>query len=150
MRDKDAVNAAMLISEAAAYYKAMGKTLVDRMEELYKQFGWYKSGLAEFAFEGATGMAAMAGILADLREKPPTKLIGKKIVESTDYLNSEKTGLPSSNVLEYVLEDGSSIIVRPSGTEPKLKIYLSAKGASNKKSDQIIEKMKSEVGEWTK
>lgn len=148
VRDKDAVNAAMLICEAAAFYKSEGKTLIDRMEELYNQFGWYKSGLAEFAFEGASGMIAMNGILSELRQNPPQKVIGQKVVETTDYLETKKTGLPASNVLEYVLEDGSSIMVRPSGTEPKLKIYLSAKGQSNEESNALIEKMKSEVTEW--
>lgn len=150
VRDKDAINGAMLLCEAAAYYKAMGKTLIDRMEELYNKFGWYKSGLAEFAFEGASGMMAMAGILAGLRENPPREAIGQRIVKSTDYLEAKKTGLPASNVLEYVLADGSSIMVRPSGTEPKLKIYLSARGKSKDESEELIEKMKSEVKEWIK
>ncbi len=150
VRDKDAVNAAMLICEAAAYYKSMGKTLIDRMEELYNKFGWYKSGLAEFAFEGASGMMAMNGILSGLRENPPKSVIGQRVVEITDYINTIKTGLPASNVLEYVLADGSSIIVRPSGTEPKLKIYLSARGQNKEESQRLVEEMKSEVTTWIK
>lgn len=149
VRDKDAVNAAMLICEAAAYYKGQGKTLVDRIEELYNAHGWYKNELLDFAFEGASGMNKMAEIMSNLRKNPPKKIISLQITTHTDY-NDEKcqTNLPKSDVLEYILEDGSSIIVRPSGTEPKLKVYLSAKGTDKANSVEIINKLKDKVGEW--
>jgi phosphoglucomutase len=149
VRDKDAVNAAMLICEAAAYYKSQGKTLVDRIEELYNIYGWYKDELLDFAFEGAAGMDKMAEIMSKLRQNPPKEIIGLQITTHTDY-NDEKcqTNLPKSNVLEYILEDGSSVIIRPSGTEPKLKVYLSAKGIDKENSIEIIDKLKDKIGEW--
>lgn len=163
VRDKDAVNAAMLICQAAAYYKKHGKTLIDRMEELYDKYGRYINDLLEFGFEGASGMIRMQDIMAGLRKDPPEKIIGFRVVEYTDYAVGRRritgqacdmasgyrpTNLPQADVLEYVLEDGSSVIVRPSGTEPKLKIYLSAKGADLQNSKDIIAKLQREVKEW--
>ncbi|HML37389.1 MAG TPA: phospho-sugar mutase, partial [Bacillota bacterium] len=164
VRDKDAVDASMLICEMAAYYKKDGKTLVDRLNELYETYGYYKNDLLEFAFEGAAGMERMNGIMSVLRANHPERIIDRKVVEIADYqlsqrriLGSSKTcdlaagmkpiKLPKSDVLEYVLEDWSSITVRPSGTEPKLKIYLSAKGASREESEEIIGQMKAELKE---
>lgn len=162
VRDKDAVNASMLICEMTAYYKKAGKTLVDRLNELYEKYGYYKNDLKEFTFEGAAGMEKMNGIMSGLRADAPARIIDRKVVEIADYklsqrriLGGSKTCdlavgtrpilLPKSDVLEYVLEDGSSIIVRPSGTEPKLKIYLSAKGGSRQESVEIIEGLKAEL-----
>ncbi|GAB1475776.1 phospho-sugar mutase [Bacillota bacterium] len=163
VRDKDAVNAAMLICEAAAHYKKQGKTLIDRMGELYGKYGRYVNDLMEFGFEGSAGMDRMQDIMTGLRKDPPEMIIGLRVVENADYETGKRritgqacdmasgyrpTNLPPANVLEYVLEDGSSVIVRPSGTEPKLKIYLSAKGADLQSSKDIIEKMRREVKEW--
>lgn len=162
VRDKDAVNASMLICEMTAYYKKAGKTLVDRLNELYEKYGYYKNDLMEFAFEGEAGMEKMNTIMSSLRMAAPVHIIDRKVVEIADYhlsqrriLGGSKTcdlsvgmrpiNLPKSDVLEYVLEDGSSIIVRPSGTEPKLKIYLSAKGGSREESNEIIELLKGEL-----
>lgn len=152
VRDKDAVNACMLIAEMTAYYKHAGKTLVDILDDLYQKYGYYKNELIDFTFEGAAGMKMMSEILSDLRKEIPAEIIGRKVVEFADYqastrniISTAKDGevslitLPKSEVLEYVLEDGTSIIFRPSGTEPKLKIYLSAKGGSKKESEEIIE-----------
>lgn len=167
VRDKDAVNASMLICEMTAYYKKAGKTLVDRLNELYEKYGYYKNDLMEFAFEGAAGMEKMNGIMSGLRADHPSRLIDRKVVEISDYqlsqrriLGNSKTcdlavgtkpiRLPKSDVLEYVLEDGSSFVVRPSGTEPKLKIYLSAKGESLRESDVIIDRLKTELNEIIK
>lgn len=149
VRDKDAVNAAMLTCEMAAYFKTKGMTLADRLEELYDQYGYYKNDLMDFAFEGAAGMEKMASIMAGLRRNPPRKVIGKRVTGKTDYQHDE-TGLPKSNVLEYVLEDGSSFIARPSGTEPKLKIYLSAKGCSREESETIVTQLREELPEFVK
>lgn len=165
VRDKDAVNASMLICEMTAYYKKAGKTLVDRLNELYEKYGYYKNDLMEFAFEGAAGMEKMNGVMGALRADHPARLIGRKVVEIADYRLSQRRilggaksccdlsvgmrpiRLPKSDVLEYVLEDGSSIVVRPSGTEPKLKIYLSAKGESRRDSEEIIGRLKAELKE---
>lgn len=161
VRDKDAVNASMLICEMTAYYKKLGKTLVDRLTELYEKYGYYRNDLMEFTFEGSAGMDKMSGIMDHFRKDAPAKFIGKKVTEIADYkLSSRRVlgggscdlavgtrpiRLPKSDVLEYVLEDGSSIIVRPSGTEPKLKIYLSAKGSSSEHSLEIIEALRAEL-----
>lgn len=145
VRDKDAVNGAMLICEMVAFYKKEGKTLVDRLEELYKQFGYYKNDLIDFAFEGAAGMNKMAQIMQNFREHPPTQMIGRNIVKRVDYM--QPTDLPKADVLEFLLEDGSSFMVRPSGTEPKLKIYLSAKGNTAKESACIIADLKKELNQ---
>ncbi len=165
VRDKDAVNAAMLVCEAAAYYRKQGKTLVDRMEELYNTYGWYRSELLEFAFEGAAGMNEMNALLSKLRQEPPEGIMDLRVVEQADYLAGKRRilgascdmaagyrpiALPPADVLEYVLEDGSSVIVRPSGTEPKLKIYLSAKGADRAASKDTIDKLRRAVKEWVK
>jgi len=157
VRDKDAVNAAMLVCEAAAFYKMQGKTLMDRMEELYEEHGYYISDLFEAAFAGAAGMEKMSLIMENLRKDPKEKIAGKKVVEIADYKVSRRwifgqgeknIDLPSSDVYECVLEDGSSVIVRPSGTEPKIKIYLSAKAETIEKSRQVIDKLKAEVQDW--
>jgi phosphoglucomutase len=156
VRDKDAVNASMLICEMAAFYKNAGKTLVDRLGELYEKYGYYKNDLMEFAFEGAAGMDQMNGIMDALRKAPPTRVAGRQVVEIADYQLSQRKilgnpatsvpiALPKSDVLEYVLEDGSNVIVRPSGTEPKLKLYLSAKGGSGRESEEIIKGLKADL-----
>ena len=163
VRDKDAVNAAMLICEAAAFYRREGKTLIDRMDELYRQHGYYLSEVAEFAFRGSGGMQQMQAIMENLRAARKSKIIGKKVQELSDYKLSQKWAaadccnmasgyrpiyLPKSDVLAYLLEDGSSVTVRPSGTEPKLKIYLSARGATMEQAEAVIGQMQLEVKEW--
>lgn len=149
VRDKDAVNGSMLICEMTAFYKSAGSTLVDRLNELYDQYGYYKNHLLDFAFEGAAGMEQMASIMESLRSDPPKAVMGKAVTKKVDYERDE-TGLPSSNVLEFNLEDGSGFVVRPSGTEPKLKIYLSARGASPEDSARIIDAMKEELSQLVK
>ncbi len=149
VRDKDAVNGSMLICEMTAFYKSVGSTLVDRLNELYDQYGYYKNHLLDFAFEGAAGMEQMASIMESLRSDPPKAVMGKAVTKKVDYERDE-TGLPSSNVLEFNLEDGSGFVVRPSGTEPKLKIYLSARGASPEDSARIIDAMKEELSQLVK
>ena len=146
VRDKDAVNASMLICEMASFYKSAGKTLVAHLNDLYDQYGYYKNDLMDFQFEGAAGMDKMASIIEALRQNPLTTVNGKAVVNKIDY-GKDDTGLPKSTVLEYNLEDGSSVIVRPSGTEPKLKIYLSARGTSPEDSLNIIAAMKAEMTE---
>ena len=151
VRDKDAVNGSMLICEMASYYKEKGMTLVDAINVLYNKYGFYKNDLMNFTFEGESGMKQMNAILDHLRTTPPTEIAGFAVVGNSDYKLSVCTEgdvkteitLPKSNVLEYRLENGSKLIVRPSGTEPKIKIYLSGKGKTAAESAEIIEKMKS-------
>lgn len=129
VRDKDAVNATMLACEAAAWYQLRRMSLLDGLNELYEEYGWYKNSLLSFNFEGAEGMAQMQGRMRSLRQEPPTVIGGFQVEGYTDY-RMEQTGLIPADVLEYRLEDGAKVIVRPSGTEPKLKLYLSVKGRS--------------------
>ena len=152
VRDKDAVDGSMLICQMAAYYKGKGMTLVDAMNALYEKYGYYKNDLMNFAFEGEDGMKTMNGIMDKLRNDPPAEIAGVKVAGRSDYKESRSYGdkegvidLPKSNVLEYRLEDGCKLIVRPSGTEPKIKIYLSGKGATRGDSEAVIQKMKDAV-----
>lgn len=137
-RDKDAVAASLMICEMAAYYKSKGKTLVDVLNEIYDEFGNYVNKLYNFAFEGASGMVRMAEIMAQTRENPPKELAGLKVLKVHDFeastVTDTETGaktaieLPKSNVLAYSLPEGNFAIVRPSGTEPKIKVYITGCG----------------------
>ncbi len=128
VRDKDAVIGSMLICEMAAYYRSQGSSIKQRLEEIYAEYGRYLNKVDSFEFPGLTGMDKMAGIMQDFRDKPPVALGDTAIVKATDYKDSAATGLPPANVLRYDLEDGSVAIVRPSGTEPKIKTYFTTLG----------------------
>lgn len=128
VRDKDAVVASMLICEMAAYYRKNGSSIKARLEEIYKKYGYYLNAVDSFSFPGLSGMDKMQGIMETLRKDCPKDFAGIPVKACTDYLESEKTGLPKSNVLLYSLENGESIIVRPSGTEPKIKAYYTTLG----------------------
>ena len=128
VRDKDAVISSMLICEMAAYYRSIGSSIKQRLEEIYQQYGRYYNKVDAFEFPGLSGMDKMKGIMTHLRENPPTEFAGKKVAKVTDYSEPEKTGLPKANVLTYSLDDGSTIVVRPSGTEPKIKTYFTTLG----------------------
>jgi len=128
VRDKDAIIGSMLICEMAAYYRSIGSSIKQRLEEIYAQYGRYVNLIDSFEFPGLTGMDKMAGIMSGLREEPLKELDGKKVSNVTDYLDTAATGLPKSNVLRLELEDGSVVIVRPSGTEPKIKAYYTTTG----------------------
>ena len=128
VRDKDAVIASMLICEMAAYYRSKGSSIKERLEEIYAEFGRYLNKVDAFEFPGLSGMDKMAGIMEKLRKEPPTDIAGTKIVKTDDYLKPEETGLPKANVLIYTLENGETIVVRPSGTEPKIKAYYTTLG----------------------
>ena len=140
VRDKDAVNAVMLACECAAWYAGQGMTLLDAMNALYERFGFYRNGLLSRAFEGQDGMAAMDALMKSLRTAPPAEIGGWKVSGTTDYLN-DGTGLIPSDVLEFRLEDAGKVIVRPSGTEPKLKIYLSVRGSGEKDAAARLERL---------
>ena len=153
VRDKDAVVASMLICEMAAYYRTQGKSLDDVITELYKEFGYYKNKTVSFEFDGAAGLEKMDGIMTSLRENHPDEICGRRVTVVNDYKLSLKTDkangttaeikLPKSNVIAFMLDDGCSITVRPSGTEPKIKLYITAVGENDesaiKIADQLVE-----------
>lgn len=150
VRDKDAVVASMLICEMAAFYKNEGKTLLDVINGLYAEHGMVYSSQNSFTFEGAAGMKKMQGIMDDLRALPPKKIGENSVIAISDYESSEKTELktgkktvitlPKSNVLYYDLdENGSNLIVRPSGTEPKIKVYITSIDADKEKAESRAE-----------
>lgn len=128
VRDKDAVVASMLICEMAAYYRSVGSSLKERLEELYRDYGRYLNAVDSFEFPGLSGMDKMASIMEKLRTEPPREFAGKAVVKVKDYEKTEETGLPRANVLIYELSDGATVIVRPSGTEPKIKAYYTTLG----------------------
>ena len=146
VRDKDAVIGSMLICEMAAYYRSIGSSLKQRLEEIYAQYGRYLNKVDSFEFPGLSGMDKMAGIMENLRKNPLTEVAGIKVASVTDYTKPEETGLPSANVLIYKLEDGETVIVRPSGTEPKIKIYYTTLGKdleeAQAKKDKFAEALK--------
>ena len=133
-RDKDAVGAALMICEMTAYYSKRGLTLCDALEELYKTYGYYREGMTDIYMEGLDGIERRKRVMATLRNNPPKTIGGCKVARVGDFAartytnlaTGEKTdsGLPASDVLVYILEDGDKVIVRPSGTEPKIKIYF--------------------------
>ena len=128
VRDKDAIIGSMMICEMAAYYRSIGSSIKERLEEIYAKYGRYLNKVNSFEFPGLSGMDKMAGIMASLREKPPVEIGGYKVTNITDYQNTDQTGLPAANVLVYRLEGGATVIVRPSGTEPKIKTYFTTLG----------------------
>lgn len=128
VRDKDAVVASMLICEMAAYYRANGSSIKQRLEEIYSQYGRYFNKTDSFEFPGLSGMDKMAGIMTQLRQEPLTTIGAHKIAKAIDFKKSEETGLPPANVLLYELENGATVIIRPSGTEPKIKAYFTTLG----------------------
>ena len=128
VRDKDAVVGSMLICEMAAYYRSIGSSLKQRMEEIYAEYGRYLNKTDSYEFPGLSGMDKMSGIMAQLRENPLEAIGEYKVVKVIDYKKPEETGLPPANVLVYKLEGGAEAIVRPSGTEPKIKTYFTTLG----------------------
>ena len=149
VRDKDAVNASLLIMEAAAYYAQKGMNLGDAIDSLYETFGYYRNDLCSFTFEGVSGMQTMKNLMERLRAEKPAELAGRKVLSSVDYENDD-TGLPKAQVLEYRLDGKAKLIVRPSGTEPKIKVYLSAVGKTKEEADSVIETMKRTANELMK
>ena len=127
-RDKDAVVGSMLICEMAAYLRSRGSSIKQRLEEIYAQYGRYLNQVDSYEFPGLSGMEKMAEIMTQLRKNPPSELAGRRITAVRDYRNTEETGLPSSNILLYRMEHEATVIVRPSGTEPKLKVYFTTRG----------------------
>ena len=128
VRDKDAIVGSMLICEMAAYYRSIGSSIKQRLEEIYAQYGRFLNKVDSYEFDGLSGMDKMAGIMYTLRTNPPVEFAGRKVVSLTDYNKPEETGLPKANVLIFGLEDGATVVVRPSGTEPKIKTYFTTLG----------------------
>ena len=135
VRDKDGVSTAMLVAQMAAYHKERGMDISQVMQELYDKYGTYLENVVSFTFEGSAGVQKMDSIMKFFRESED--FMGKKIISRLDYLEQDE--LPKSNIMEFVFEDESKVIVRPSGTEPKIKIYLFSHGDDAKKAQQIIE-----------
>lgn len=144
VRDKDAVNSAMLISEMTAYYKNKGKSLLDVLDDIYQKFGFYSNEVQSIVLEGLDGAQKIKRIMESIRTNPLKEISGLKVKKIVDYLNDE-TGLSKSNVLKYYLEDNSWFVLRPSGTEPKIKLYLNAIDKIKKESDEKRDKIKNEV-----
>lgn len=154
-KDKDAVNASMLICEMAAFYKSKGKTLVDVMNSLYERCGFWNNALFNFGFEGAEGMQTMLSMMDSLRNDAPKSLGGKNIARVEDYktgialdvLTGESSALnyPSSNVIIFVVENKDKVIIRPSGTEPKIKIYAMVQGENEEAAKAQTENYKEDI-----
>lgn len=140
VRDKDAVNASMLICQMAQYYKLKGMNLVQAMRALYEELGYYLNKTISLSYPGADGSAKMAGIMAGLRAEAPTELAGTAVDKVVDY-GEGVNGLPKANVIEFDLATGDKIIIRPSGTEPKIKAYLFAKGATKADAEDVLVKL---------
>ena len=152
MRDKDGVNASLLIAEAAAWAKTQGKTLYDILQEIYKTYGYYVEKVVSVTLPGKDGLTKMQEIMRDLRTNPPKELAGKPVLAVRDYLAGTRTaqdgtvtpaGLPKSDVLYFELTDGAWVCIRPSGTEPKIKLYVNTnakdEAAAHQENDALIE-----------
>lgn len=146
VRDKDAVIASMLICEMTAYYKQKGKSLYDRLTELYDNYGYYKEGLGSIAFTGREGMESMKKLIDSIRQNPVAEVNGIRVTEFRDYMTYKgDIPLPKENMLCFILEDKSWFFIRPSGTEPKLKLYYSVTGSSMADSENKLELLKQAV-----
>ena len=155
VRDKDAVNGAYLIAQMFAYYKAQNKSLLEVLDGLYEKYGYYLNTLYSFEFEGESGMKKMDAIMDTFRNNIPKDIAGVKILEVRDYETSTQTNLatgekkpidlPKSNVIKYILEGNSSAVLRPSGTEPKLKLYLAISSENEASARELESKISNEV-----
>ena len=151
-RDKDGISAVMALCEAACYYKSHGKTLWDAMEDIYKKYGYYKETQVSIVLEGSSGATKIKAMMEDMRNTPVEKIgdykvltfkdVEKDIVKNMVTGETTKTGLPKSNVLYYALEDDAWCCVRPSGTEPKIKLYMGVKGTSDEDANEKLEELK--------
>lgn len=154
-RDKDAVVATMLIAEMTLYYREKGITLSEQMENIYKKYGYYVEYVESVVMEGMDGSAKISGIMDNLRKNTPQSVAGKKVVAVRDYeisvrteLESGKTEeilLPKSNVIYLELEDGNNFVVRPSGTEPKIKLYCLMRGGDKAEAEALVEAVKADI-----
>ena len=150
VRDKDAVTASLLLTEMAAYYAAKGMTVLDALQALFEKHGFYGEKTHNLVMPGLDGLADMAKLMKNLRENPPAEIGGVQVVQRKDYQDGSVVDcagggksameLSGSNVLRFELSDGTSIIVRPSGTEPKIKVYILTKGRDAAERDANVAK----------
>ena len=143
VRDKDAPISCAMVAECAAWAADQGKTLYQVLQDIYKEFGYYREALVSLVREGKAGAEEIAAIMADMRNNPPKSLAGTQVAKVIDYLKTEETGLPSSNVLQFYSAEGDVVSVRPSGTEPKIKFYFGAHGDN---ADAKIAQLKEQFG----
>ena len=143
VRDKDAPISCAMVAECAAWAADQGKTLYQLLQDIYKEFGYYRESLVSLVREGKAGAEEIAAIMADMRNNPPKSLAGTPVAKVVDYLKAEETGLPSSNVLQFYSAEGDVVSVRPSGTEPKIKFYFGAHGDN---ADAKIAQLKEQFG----
>jgi phosphoglucomutase len=136
VRDKDGVYGAMIVSEMAAYYKSLGKSLAERLDELYSAYGYVKAMLLSFEFEGVRGEEKISSLMKNFREKTDS-IANLSVIEKIDY-NKGIGELPIANVIELKLSGGHTVLIRPSGTEPKIKLYIFAIGNSKKSAENIL------------
>ena len=154
VRDKDGVYAAMLLAEMTSYYKSIGTTPLQVLDGIYAKYGYYRNRVANIQFPGVDGPEKMTAVMEKLRENMPSEIAGIKVAETDDILKGEhrnadgsitKINLPASNVLSFHMENGAKVIVRPSGTEPKMKLYITAKEASIAASDKLAKELEDAV-----
>jgi phosphoglucomutase len=155
VRDKDAVQACLLAAEVAAYYKKQGKTMYEGLMDVFSTYGYHLEGLESLTLKGKAGAEQIANILDSFRATPPSEMAGKAVLYVEDYsvgkqrnlATGEKTqiDLPASNVLKYVLEDGSWFCLRPSGTEPKIKFYFAVQSNTYSDSENLLQSLKNDV-----
>ena len=158
VRDKDAIQALLLTAEVAAYYKSLGKTLYDGIQDIYKEYGYFTEKTISVTLAGKDGSEKIKALMAKFRSQAPSEFGGINVAIAEDYKSNtrsftggkvEEMTTPPSDVLKYILEDGSWIAVRPSGTEPKIKFYLAAQADSLKASDDKIAAFEASVNEIT-
>jgi len=160
VRDKDAVVASMLIVEMAAFYRTKGISMIEARDNLYKKYGVYRHSQQSFQFEGESGMIKMQEIMDSLRTNPPRTIGGLTVTNLADYEKSTSTNLengavteltlPKSNVLSFTLTDGASVIIRPSGTEPKIKAYYTTTGTDTAAAVAMEEKLQADFSSLLK
>lgn len=156
VRDKDAMQSTILLAEAAAYYESKGKTIYDALEDLYQEFGYYREKTISKTFDGVSGKSRMAEIMKQLREEGFEEINGVKVVETLDYLNQtdakagqkSETGLPKADALKFILEDGTWVAVRPSGTEPKMKFYIGITSDTDSNAAKKLDGFAKVVDSW--
>ena len=145
VRDKDAVISAMLLAEAAGYYKTKGKSLLDVLEDIYLEVGYTSEGPFSLVLEGIEGKERIKRMMVYVRENPPKAVAGKKVVDVIDFLTQDKIDVGKTNALKYTLDDGSWFAVRPSGTEPKIKVYVYTNGATKAESYKKAEAIQANI-----
>ncbi len=156
-RDKDAVVAVMLIAEMALYYQEKGSSILEQMDKIYQKYGYYREEVTSVTLEGIEGLEKIQSIMQKMRQNPPKTIAGKKLLAVRDYASSvrtdlqtgaqEKILLPASNVIYLELEDGNNFVIRPSGTEPKIKLYCLLKGATDQEANLLVAKVKDDIAQ---